>query len=72
MLGTVEVDFHFPTMTIHKMAKMPFVADPRYSTDREKSFAIHQTIHEDVSETWRQPYPQEHEIGLPRQKIIQQ
>ena len=72
LLGTVEVDFHFPTMTIHKMAKMPFVADPRYSTDREKSFAIHQTIHEDVSETWRQPYPQEHEIGLPRQKIIQQ
>lgn len=72
LLGTVEVDFHFPTMTIHKMAKMPFVADPRYSMDNEKSFEIHQTIHEDVSETWRQPYPQEHEIGLPRQKIIQQ
>lgn len=28
LLGTVEVDYHFPTVTITKMAKMPFVPDP--------------------------------------------
>lgn len=69
LLGTVEVDFHFPTITIHKMAKMPFIPDPRYSMDKEKSLEIHRTLKEDVSMTWRQPYPQEHEIGLPRNKF---
>lgn len=66
LLGTVEVDFHFPTITIHKMAKMPFIPDPRYAEDKEKQFEIHQKINEDISMTWRNPYPQEHEIGLPR------
>lgn len=70
LLGTVEVDFHFPTITIHKMAKMPFVPDPRYSMDKEKSLEAASTLHEDVSMTQRKPYPQEHEIGLPRQKMI--
>lgn len=35
--NTVDVDFHFPTVTIHKMAKMPFIPDPRYLMDQEKS-----------------------------------
>ncbi|MBD8082854.1 DNA polymerase III subunit alpha [Chryseobacterium caseinilyticum] len=70
LLGTVEVDFHFPTITIHKMAKMPFIPDPRYSMDKEKSLEAARTLHEDVSMTQRKPYPQEHEIGLPRQKMI--
>lgn len=70
LLGTVEVDFHFPTLTIHKMAKMPFVPDPRYSMDKEKSLETARTLHEDVSMTQRKPYPQEHEIGLPRQRMI--
>lgn len=69
LLGTVEVDFHFPTITIHKMAKMPFIADPRYSQDRDKAFEVHRKINEDVSMTFRAPYPQEHEIGLPRGKM---
>jgi DNA polymerase III alpha subunit len=30
LLGTVMVDYHFPTITIKKMAKMPFIPDPRY------------------------------------------
>ena len=30
LLGTVEVDFNFPTITIHRMAKMPYIQDPRY------------------------------------------
>lgn len=69
LLGTVEVDYHFPTVTILKMAKMPFIPDPRYSHDKQKQYEAHQQIKEDVSMTHRAPYPQEHEIGLPRYKI---
>ncbi len=71
LLGMVEVDFHFPTITILKMAKMPFIPDPRYAEDDEKAYEVHQRINEDVSMTWRKPYPQEHEIGLPRQKMTE-
>lgn len=69
LLGTVEVDFHFPTITIHKMAKMPFIPDPRYSMDRSKSLETAGTLREDISMTQRKPYPQEQEIGLPRQRM---
>ncbi|WP_454045058.1 DNA polymerase III subunit alpha [Chryseobacterium sp. Marseille-Q8038] len=68
LLGIVEVDFHFPTITITKMAKMPFIPDPRYSHDEEKKYEAQERIKEDVSMTFRAPYPQEHEIGLPRYK----
>ncbi|WP_395972210.1 DNA polymerase III subunit alpha [Chryseobacterium cucumeris] len=70
LLGTVEVDFHFPTVTIHKMAKMPMIPDPRYAYDKEKQYDIHRQIKEDVSMTFRKPYPQAHEIGLPRHRIV--
>ncbi len=70
LLGTVEVDFHFPTITIHKMAHMPMIPDPRYAYDKEKQYDIHKQIKEDVSLTFRKPYPQEHEIGLPRHHHI--
>ncbi|MDV3662670.1 DNA polymerase III subunit alpha [Elizabethkingia anophelis] len=70
LLGTVEVDYHFPTITIIKMAKMPFIPDPRYAYDEQKRYEAHQRIKEDVSMTHRKPYPQEHEIGLPRKKLI--
>ncbi|RYZ87216.1 MAG: DNA polymerase III subunit alpha, partial [Proteobacteria bacterium] len=66
LLGVVEVDYHFPTITIVRMAKMPFIPDPRYSATEEKRFEAQQQIREDVSMTQRAPYPQEHEIGLPR------
>lgn len=69
LLGIVEVDFHFPTITIQKMQKMPFIPDPRYTLDKDKSFEAYNRIREDVSMTQRKPYPQEHEIGLPRNKI---
>ncbi|ROI09213.1 DNA polymerase III subunit alpha [Chryseobacterium sp. H3056] len=69
LLGMVEVDFHFPTITVLMMAKMPFIPDPRYALDKEKSYDVHRKISEDVSMTWRAPYPQEHEIGLPRFKM---
>jgi DNA-directed DNA polymerase III PolC len=68
LLGTVEIDYHFPTITIHKMAKMPFMPDPRYM-DSNNQYKTQQLIKEDVSSTDRQPYPQEHEINLPRHKM---
>jgi hypothetical protein len=70
LLGMVEVDFHFPTITIFKMAKMPFIPDPRYAEDQEKSYEVHKKINEDVSMTTRNPYPQDHEIGLQRNKMV--
>jgi error-prone DNA polymerase len=69
LLGQVEVDYHFPTITISKMEKMPFIPDPRYSATDEKRFQTQQQIREDVSMTHREPYPQEHEINLPRHKM---
>jgi DNA-directed DNA polymerase III PolC len=69
LLGTVEIDYHFPTITIHKMAKMPMIPDPRYAYHQEKQYHIHQKIREDVSMTSRKPYPQAQEINLPRQKF---
>lgn len=69
LLGHVEVDYHFPTITVSKMAKMPFIADPRYSNSDERQFKVHGQLREDVSMTDRQPYPQEHEINLPRLRM---
>ncbi|SKC12700.1 DNA polymerase III subunit alpha [Chryseobacterium balustinum] len=69
LLGTVEVDYHFPTITITKMSKMPLIPDPRYSMDEDKAKEVENSLREDVSMTSRKPYPQEYEIGLPRLKI---
>lgn len=67
--GTVEVDYHFPTITVNKMAKMPFIPDPRYEHENDWKYKIQQRLKEDVSMTHRQPYPQAHEINLPRHKM---
>lgn len=67
--GIVEVDYHFPTVTILKMAKLPFVPDPRYSDAKDHQFLTQQRIKEDVSNTSREPYPRAHEINLPRYKM---
>jgi len=69
LLGTVEVDYHFPTITATKMAKMPFIPDPRYSNTKDRQYKVHEQIREDVSMTHRAPYPQEYEINLPRHKM---
>jgi DNA-directed DNA polymerase III PolC len=67
--GNVEVDYHFPTITVTKMAKMPFIPDPRYEHENDWKHKIQQRMKEDVSMTHRSPYPQEHEINLPRHKM---
>lgn len=69
LLGHVEVDYHFPTITVTKMAKMPFIPDPRYEQEHDWKYRTQQKIQEDVSMTSRAPYPQEHEINLPRLKM---
>ena len=69
LMGRVEVDYHFPTLTVTKMAKMPFIPDPRYSNTKDSQYKVHENIREDVSMTHRAPYPQEHEINLPRHKM---
>ncbi|PVH25240.1 DNA polymerase III subunit alpha [Sphingobacterium corticibacter] len=69
LLGTVEVDYHFPTITIHKMAKMAFIPDPRYAYDQKRQYDTQRRIQEDVSMTNRKPYPQAHEVNFPRQKM---
>jgi DNA polymerase-3 subunit alpha len=53
------------------MAKMPLIADPRYSMDEDKSREMVRNLRENVSMTNREPYPQEHEIGLSRKKAIE-
>jgi DNA-directed DNA polymerase III PolC len=70
LLGNVEVDYHFPTVTIVKMAKMPFIPDPRFSnSDEKRQYRTQQNMKEDVSMTNRAPYPQAQDINLPRQKM---
>ncbi len=69
ILGQVEVDYHFPTLTVMKMAKLPFIADPRYAYDKEKARETEKNLKEDVSPTFRKPYPSESEIGLPRRAM---
>lgn len=69
LLGIVEVDYHFPTITISKMAKMPFKPDPRYANSKTLQFKATEQLRGDISTTERAPYPQEHEINLPRVRM---
>jgi DNA-directed DNA polymerase III PolC len=66
LLGKVQVDFSFPSLEIIKMAKLPFIEDPRFSEIANKGLS---RLKEDVSSTDRKPYPSEKEIGLPRIEI---
>lgn len=69
LLGIVQVDYHFPTITISKMAKMPFKPDPRYANAKTLQFKATEQLREDRSTTQRAPYPQEHDINLPRHRM---
>jgi len=71
LLGTVKVDYHFPTITISKMEKMPFIPDPRYRETDVESSRTQEKLREDVSMTHRAPYPHEQEINLPRHKMAE-
>ena len=70
LLGIVEVDYHFPTITVTKMAKMPFKPDPRYANSNALQFKATEQLRGDISTTERAPYPQPHEINIPRFRMI--
>lgn len=70
LLGKVQIDYHFPTIVVSKMAKMPFIPDPRYSHSKRHQFEVQKNLQQDISATNRFPYPQPHEIGLPRHKVL--
>ena len=44
-------------------------AKKKSAMEKEKSLEIERSLREDVSVTFREPYPQEHEIELPRKKM---
>ena len=69
LLGKVDVDFSFPSIVIEKMARLPFIVDPRYEDHETKKFDQRKRFKEDVSNTHRKPYPSEQQIGLPRHKM---
>jgi DNA polymerase-3 subunit alpha/error-prone DNA polymerase len=52
-LGIVEVDYHFPTITITKMAKMPFKPDPRYANLMHCNLKQTEQLRGDISTTER-------------------
>jgi DNA polymerase-3 subunit alpha/error-prone DNA polymerase len=67
--GKVQCEFDFPTVIVEKMAKLPFVPDPRYHDQQDMSQKVYQHMREDISSTQRKPYPTEQEIGLPRHRM---
>ena len=69
LLGNVGVEYNTPTVEVLKMAKLPFVSDPRYHSNDEASKTVQKHIKEDVSLTNRLPYPKEMEINLPRYRM---
>lgn len=69
LLGRIDVDFSFPSLVIEKMARLPFIQDPRYVDDEKKKFDQRARFKEDFSNTHRKPYPSEQQIGLPRHKM---
>ncbi|WP_317897768.1 DNA polymerase III subunit alpha [Aurantibacillus circumpalustris] len=70
LLGKVQVEYGFPTVTVVRMAKLPFVPDPRFADDKDLRQKVQGQLNEDVSLTHRAPYPSEQEIGLPRFKML--
>jgi DNA polymerase-3 subunit alpha/error-prone DNA polymerase len=69
LYGRVEVDYHFPTVNIFKMAKMPYIPDPRYANSKSRQFTTQEHMKPDISTTHRAPYPDDKDIGLPRHKM---
>ena len=63
LLGKVTIDFHFPTVEIMKMSKLPTIPDPRYSDDDIEDNRIMSKIKEDFSNTRRSPYPSRQEVN---------
>jgi len=68
--GRVQCEFDFPTVIVEKMARLPYVPDPRYDDQKDLRFTVYKHMKEDVSKTHRAPYPAPHEVGLPRGRMM--
>lgn len=44
LLVNVKVNYHFPTITVTKMAKMSLSTDPYYSNASERQFTVYEKI----------------------------
>lgn len=69
MLGRVEVEFGFPSIIVTRMERLPFIPDPRYENDADRSYRTVQSMQPDHSKTHRSPYPMIGEAGLPRKAM---
>jgi error-prone DNA polymerase len=65
--GRIDVEYSFPSLVVEKMAKLPFVPDPRYSDNKDYAFKTQELIKPDISTTHRAPYPTT--VDLPRKKM---
>jgi DNA polymerase-3 subunit alpha/error-prone DNA polymerase len=65
--GRIDVEYSFPSIVVEKMAKLPFVPDPRYSDNKDYAFKTQELIKPDISTTHRAPYPTK--ADLPRRKM---
>jgi DNA polymerase-3 subunit alpha/error-prone DNA polymerase len=68
--GIVQCDYNFATVVVQKMAKLPFIPDPRYEDEKDFRFKVYSQMKEDISITHRAPYPSTKEIGLPRNRMM--
>ena len=64
--GKIDLEYGFPSIVVEKMAKLPFIPDPRYSDNKDFAFKTQELIKPDISTTHRAPYPTK--VDLPRMR----
>jgi DNA polymerase-3 subunit alpha/error-prone DNA polymerase len=65
--GKIDIEYGFPSIVVQKMAKLPFIPDPRYADNKDYAFKTQELIKPDISSTHRKPYPTK--VDLPRNKF---
>lgn len=70
LLVKVQVAYKQASVEVIKMARLPFIQDPRYTNDKSLgNNSGSSKLKVDISTTNRAPYPRAHEINLPRTKL---
>jgi error-prone DNA polymerase len=64
--GRVQCEFNFPTVIVERMARLPFIPDPRFADQKDMQYRVYGHMREDLSLTHRAPYPTGKDVGLPR------
>lgn len=62
LYGKVVVDFHFPSVEITQMRKLPMKVDPRYAELSHKS-TLHKAHELSGSKSTRAPYPNKQQVN---------